>query len=133
MSARVQAAAAIAGLMLIVLAAFLLQPAAPPPLSASGEGEVAFEASAERFGDAAACRAHLARTVAASRSYVSAKGPYQIAPDDVRAHRVRVVAAGHEIEELRCLGAELSSRTWTHGNGGEVAPFTIEDIEKMRF
>lgn len=133
MSARVQAAAAIAALVLILLAAFFLQPAAQPPLRASGEGEVAFEASAERFADAAACRAHLAGFVAASRDHVSAKGPYEVAPGDVRAHRVRVVAAGHEIEEQRCLGSALSSRKWSHGAGGEVAPFTIDDIEKMRF
>ena len=93
-----------------------------------------FIASAETFADANACVAHLARFVEASAppAFAASAGPYRIADGDMRAHRIRPRDWGHEIEELRCLGAALSSRVWRHSMS-DVKSFTVEDIGKMSF
>ena len=73
-----------------------------------------FENSSEPFGDAVACSGHLAEIVALARGgdFDGAEGPYEIGPDDMRAHTIRAEGLGHRISEYRCAGAQLSSRTW---------------------
>ncbi len=112
----------------LILAAALLGAAAP--LAASDE--TPFEPSAERFGDAAACRARLVGIVTAARGldHVAVEGPYEIASGDVRVHAVLLAGSGHRITEHRCLGQELSSRTWRHSMEGAEAE-AAETIETM--
>ena len=94
--------------------------------------EVPFEPSQERFADAAACKAKLGSFVAEARAgpHVAAEGPYEIAPGDVRVHSVLVSGSGHRITEHRCLGPQLSSRTWRHSMDGSEAeePETIDSM-----
>lgn len=94
--------------------------------------EVPFEPSDERFADAGACKARLAAVITAARSNapVAAEGPYEVAPGDVRIHSVLASGSGHRITEHRCLGPELSSRTWRHSMDGsdEEEPETIESM-----
>ena len=123
-----------AGLLMLGLLVTLVFAQAPAPTAMSEPGETPFTARAERFAGAPACHAWLGATVAATTGAVAARGPYGIAPNDTRAHRVRIASGGHEITEWRCLGASLSERTWIHAMaGGEVAPFTMEDLNAMRF
>ena len=88
----------------------------------------------QSFADAAACRAHLEGLVEqARRQGVDAvEGPYAIAAGDVRIHMVRAEADGHRIDEHRCLGGELSARSWRHTmrRGDADAPFTIESVAR---
>ena len=111
---------------ILVAAAFL---AAAP---AAGSDEVPFEPSARIFADAAACKAHLGQLVGEARAaaHVAVEGPYEIAAGDVRAHKVLLAGSGHRITEHRCLGQQLSARTWRHSMDGseeEEAP-TIESM-----
>ena len=107
-----------------MIAAFL------PLLALAAAEPAAFEPSAERFADAAACRSHLESVVKAARGqdYDVVEGPYAIADGDVRIHMIRAEADGHRIDEHRCLGAELSARSWRHSMGRSESdePFTIE-------
>ena len=102
-------------------------------LAAAGP-EAPFVPSAERFADAAACRVHLEGVVGEARQqdYVAVEGPYAIAEDDVRIHMVRAEASGHRIDEHRCLGADLSARSWRHAMEGASAEeaFTIESVAR---
>lgn len=122
--------------ILLAAAAFLLASPRTMPLAErldADEHDAPF-VPARSFADPAACVAHLTALVAASRppAYDAAAGPYRIAADDTRAHRVRAEAWGHEIEEFRCVGPALSSRRWSKSMSG-VRPFTIEDIRGMSF
>ena len=106
----------------------------PPPLEVNNDAGPPFGPEMRTFRDEFACSAELASLVRASTppAYAAAAGPYRIAADDHRAHRIRARDWGHEIEEFRCAGAALSSRRWTHAMS-DVKPFTIEDIGRMRF
>ena len=105
-----------------------------PLLLVAAAEPAAFEPSAERFVDAAACRTHLEGLASEARQqdFDAVKGPYAIAEDDVRIHMVRAEANGHRINEHRCLGAELSARSWRHsiGRAEADAPFTIESVAR---
>jgi hypothetical protein len=94
--------------------------------------ETPFEASAERFADAAACKAHLAAVAAGARGerYDAVEGPYEIAAGDVRIHMVRAEGPGHRIAEHRCLAEQLSGRSWTHSMEFEEPPFTVESVAR---
>jgi len=100
--------------------------------AASASDEVPFEPSAESFADAAACKARLASIVTGARKgvHAPAEGPYEIGPGDVRSHWVVASGNGHRITEHRCLGKQLSSRSWTHSmdGSGPEEPETIESI-----
>ena len=104
--------------------------AATAPLAAADE--VPFDASAETFGNPAACKARLIKMVAGARqeSHAAIEGPYEIAPGDVRAHWVDLSGSGHRITEHRCLAEKLGSRSWRHsivdGEGDGLE--TIEDM-----
>ena len=93
-----------------------------------------FEPSAERFADPTACRIHLEELAAEARQqdFDAVEGPYAIAEGDVRIHMVRAESDGHRIAEYRCLGADLSARSWRHGMGNAEAdePFTIESVAR---
>jgi hypothetical protein len=91
-----------------------------------------FQASAERFADAAGCRLHLERLVADARAarLDAAEGPYEVAPSDLRAHTVRASGSGHRIDEYRCAAAELSARNWTRSMAAEEEEFTIESVAR---
>lgn len=93
-----------------------------------------FVAAAVTFASPPTCVAHLTALIRASAppTFDSAVGPYAIAPGDVRAHRVSAKGWGHEIEEHRCLGAALGSRTWSHSMS-DMKPITIDDISGMSF
>jgi hypothetical protein len=113
-------------LLLLPLALF----AASAPLLASPE--VPFEPSGESFAGPPACRAHLTGLVtgARNRGDAAAEGPYQVAPDDVRAHSVIISGSGHRITEHRCLAEKLSSRTWRHSMENKEAE-EAETIDSM--
>lgn len=122
-------------LVLLGLVAFLVaSPRTGAGWQANGPVEQGFVSSAVTFADEAACRAHVAGLVAASArpAWDIATGPYSIAAGDVRAHRVKARDWGHEIEEFRCLGAKLETRSWTHSLN-DVKPITVEDIGRMSF
>ncbi|CAA9489143.1 MAG: hypothetical protein AVDCRST_MAG39-653 [uncultured Sphingomonadaceae bacterium] len=115
---------------MLILTLLALQAAAP----AAAE-ETPFT-PVRNFADAAACRAHLAAEAAAARGGATAvEGPYEVAPGDVRTHRVDATARGHRIAEQRCLGAALSRRSWTHDMGppdgadaDAGSPYTFERV-----
>jgi hypothetical protein len=94
--------------------------------------ETPFEASPERFADAAACKAHLVAVAAGARSgdYEAVEGPYEIVAGDVRIHTVRAESLGHRIDEQRCLAEKLSGRSWNHRMEPEEAPFTVESVAR---
>lgn len=125
---------------LVLTASLLASPhsapvaSASPPIAAQIDDGPPFVAATAIFPNASNCLAHLAALVRASTppAFDSAVGPYMIAPGDVRAHRVVAKGWGHEIEEHRCLGAALGSRTWSHSLS-DVKPITIEDISGMSF
>ena len=107
-----------------MLTALLLLAAAEP---------AQFEPSPERFADAAACRSHLEGLVAGARQgdYVAVQGPYDLETGDVRIHMIRAEDGGHRIFEHRCLGSDLSARSWLHAmtaSGDE--PFTVESAAR---
>ena len=85
------------------------------PASAADQDEVPFKPVRE-LASAAACLALLVDEVRAARaaSAMAAEGPYEIAPGDLRMHRVDVAEQGHRITEQRCLGFALSMRSWVH-------------------
>ncbi|HEX8192413.1 MAG TPA: hypothetical protein VF552_05885 [Allosphingosinicella sp.] len=117
---------------LLLLSPLLLAAALP----AHDEPEIPdFAAAAERFADAAACRAHLSGLVAAARTsgFDAAEGPYDFAAGDVRAHSVRAEGGGHRIAEYRCLAEALGARSWTHVMAGADAPFTVESAARRLF
>ena len=101
-----------------------------PLLLLAAAGEAPFEPVAERFADAAACKAHLAGLAETARgeAWEAVKGPYAIAPDDVRIHMVRAEGSGHRIAEHRCLGAALAARSWHHSMEAAEEAFTIESV-----
>ncbi len=107
-------------------------PLAAPPLAAAAPSEAPFEASPERFADAAACRTHLGSIVAEAQRGGSdaAEGPYVPAAGDVRAHTVRAEGSGHRISEFRCEGARLSGRSWTHSMEPSEEEFTVESVAR---
>jgi protein involved in polysaccharide export with SLBB domain len=98
--------------------------------------EAPFEVSTERFADAAACEARLASLAGEARAgdYDAVEGPYRLGPGDIRIHMVRAEGSGHRIDEHRCLGSELSARSWRHSmeaaEAEEEAPFTIESVAR---
>ena len=102
------------------------------PLLAGAAREAPFEASPERFADAAACHAHLERLVGEARrgGFDAAQGPYALASADVRAHAVRAEGSGHRITEYRCEGARLSGRSWTHSMEPPEEAFTVESVAR---
>lgn len=129
------AVVSVAALALAALAVAYPHDAQPSRQSVSEPpGEAAFTSSPENFANATGCAAHLTILVknSAPPAFDKAVGPYEIAPGDVRAHRVKAQDWGHDIEEYRCLGAALSVRRWSHSMN-DVKPFTIEDIGKMSF
>lgn len=94
-----------------------------------------FTASAERFADAAGCRAHLGGLVAAARTsgFDAAEGPYDFEAGDVRAHTVRAEGAGHRIAEYRCLAGALGARSWTHEMAEPEEAFTVASAARRLF
>lgn len=122
-----------AALLMLGLLVTLVFAQAPAPMPVSEADETPFTARAERFADAPACHAWLGTAVAATTGAVAARGPYRIAADDTRAHRVRIASRGHEITEWRCLGAALSERSWTHALETGAEPFTMDDLNGMKF
>lgn len=112
------------GTIILTLLACASAAAAEPP---------EFEASAERFNDAEACLDFLQHLVSDARGadFDAVEGPYTIALADVRAHTVRAEGLGHRINEYRCAGAELSSRSWVermdHSADG---PYSIEALAR---
>jgi hypothetical protein len=114
----------------LLLATPLLAAAVP----AHKEPEIPdFEASAERFVDAAGCRAHMSGLVAAARAggFDAAEGPYDFEAGDVRAHTVRAEGNGHRIAEYRCLAERLAARSWIHSMAGPAEePFTVESVAR---
>lgn len=119
--------------MIAALLIWAVTAAAPPADPAPDGVETPFRPRAERFADASACHAWLTATVGGTIDSVAVRGPYPIAPDDVRAHRVRLASRGHEITEWRCLGLTLFERSWTHALEEGTEPFTIEDLNAMKF
>ncbi|HEY0625887.1 MAG TPA: hypothetical protein VGD10_04060 [Allosphingosinicella sp.] len=105
-----------------LLLAFIAAPAAAE--------EVPFVVSAERFADAAACRAHIDGLAATARAerYDAVEGPYELVAGDVRIHMVKAEGAGHRISEHRCLAAELSARSWNHSMEADEEEFTVESV-----
>ena len=91
-----------------------------------------FEPAELRFAVASECRGHLAQIVAEARGdgFEAAEGPYEIAPGDVRAHRIRADGAGHRIEEYRCEEARLSARSWRRSMAGAEEEFTVESVAR---
>ena len=108
--------------------------AAPPALTSGADEGPEFGPAIRTLPYASACAAELVALVRASTppAYDAAIGPYAITVGDIRAHRIKARDWGHEIEEFRCLGATLSTRSWTHSLS-DVKPFTIEDIGRMSF
>ncbi|HEX8214477.1 MAG TPA: hypothetical protein VF582_03280 [Allosphingosinicella sp.] len=90
--------------------------------------EAPFEAGKDVFADAAACRVRLEAEAAKARTarYDAVRGPYEIADRDLRVHMVRAEGTGHRIWEHRCLGKDLSSRTWNHSMEAAEEAFTVE-------
>jgi len=123
------------GIALLVIAlAIMLAFSAATPAPETADAQEPFRPRAERFADAAGCRGWLTGTVAGVTNAVAARGPYEVAPGDIRAHRIRLASGGHEVTEWRCLGPALSERSWTHAmSNGEVAPFTMDDLNAMKF
>jgi len=123
-------------LAVLGLTAFLVaSPQVSKPVASLSQDEGApFVKSPLSFADDRACIVHLRAIVNTSPkpAFDAAVGPYRVAAGDVRAHRVRGQAWGHEIEEYRCLEAVLSTRRWTHAMTG-VKPFTVDDIANMSF
>ena len=109
----------------MMLGAILLLAMAP---AAAEDQEARFEASQDVFGDAAACRVRLQAEAAQAQaaSYDAVRGPYEIVDGDVRVHMVRAEGAGHRIWEHRCLGKDLSSRSWNHSMEAAEEAFTVE-------
>ena len=95
-------------------------------------GETPFSASSDLFADAAACRVRLQAEVkkAQAERYDAVRGPYEIGEGDVRVHMVRAEGAGHRIWEHRCVGKELSSRSWDHSMEGSEEAFTVESAAR---
>ena len=91
-----------------------------------------FEPAAERFADAAGCRAHLGRLVAAARAdgFDAAEGPYDLAAGDVRAHTVKAEGSGHRISEYRCAAERLGTRSWTRSMAAAEEEFTVESVAR---
>ena len=90
-----------------------------------------FENAPERFGDAAGCLGFLVHVVADARGgdFDAAEGPYEIGPSDMRAHTIRAEGLGHRISEYRCVGAELSARTWVERMDRRTdGPYSIESL-----
>lgn len=114
--------------MLLFLAAPLAVAAAQPAPDALPE----FEASAERFADAAGCRDHLGRLVATARrdGADAAEGPYDFEGGEIRAHTVRAEGSGHRIAEYRCAAGRLASRTWTRSMEPPEEEFTVESVAR---
>jgi hypothetical protein len=110
-------------------AAALIVSAAP---ALASDDEVKFEPSSEQFADASACKAHLQRAVstAEKENYAAVRGPYEITEGDVRVHMVRAEGGGHRIWEHRCIGKDLSSRTWSHSMEAAEEAFTVESAAR---
>jgi hypothetical protein len=96
--------------------------------------ETPFQAAAQSFADAAACKAFLAERAGEARGggFDAVEGPYVLAAGDVRIHTVRAEGKGHRIDEQRCLGAALSGRSWRHSleDGDEEPGFTAESAAR---
>ena len=120
-------------LVLGLLVVWAFAGAQAPPVAVSEPAATPFGPRAETFADAPACHAWLRTTVAATTGAVAATGPYVITPGDTRAHRVLATARGHQITEWRCLGIALSERSWTHALENGTEPFTMDDLNGMKF
>ena len=112
--------------MLGAILVLVMAPAAAP------DEEARFEASSEVFADAAACRGRLEAETAKAQAgrYDAVRGPYEIAEGDVRVHLVKAEGTGHRIWEHRCLGKELSSRSWNHSMEAAEEAFTVESAAR---
>lgn len=121
--------------MIALVVMFLFSAAPTATADDAGDPEVPFGPVVQTFADAPACAAWLEASVRASARAVAARGPYRIGPGDVRAHRVDAVTGGHEITEWRCRNAALAERRWTQQamGEGEVAPFTMSDLNAMKY
>ena len=99
-----------------LLALPLIAVAGAAAAAAAGADPPDFDSAAERFNDAGACLVHLEQVVADARGgdFDAVEGPYAIGPSDMRAHTIRAEGLGHRINEYRCVGAELSARSWVH-------------------
>jgi hypothetical protein len=104
----------------------------PLLFAAATAGDLPFEPSAERFADAAACKARLAQLSDEARrqDYDAVEGPYTIVAGDVRIHTVRAEGRGHRIAEHRCLAAELGARSWSHSLEPDEPEFTVESVAR---
>ena len=113
----------------ILLSAAVIVPAAPAAVEAE---EARFEASSDVFADAAACRVRLDAEVTKAKAarFDAVRGPYEIAEGDVRVHMVRAEGTGHRIWEHRCLGKDLSSRSWNHSMEAAEEAFTVESAAR---
>ena len=104
--------------------------------AAAADFETPFEATSQSFADAAQCKAFLAARVGEARrqGFDAVEGPYEIAAGDVRIHTVRAEGQGHRIDEQRCLGAALATRSWRHSLEDEEDPgedaFTVEAVAR---
>jgi hypothetical protein len=102
-------------------------------LTAAAEPEeTPFDASAETFADAAACKARLATLAADARGgrFDAVEGPYDVTPGDTRIHTVRAEGSGHRIAEHRCLAEKLSNRSWTHFMADAQPEWTVESAAR---
>ena len=102
-------------------------------LTAAAEPEeTPFTPAAKSFGDAAACKAHLAglATEARTGAFDAVEGPYELTPEDLRIHTVRAEGAGHRIAEHRCLAEKLSTRSWTHAMADAEPEWTVESAAR---
>jgi hypothetical protein len=102
-------------------------------LTAAAEPEeTPFDASAETFADAAACKARLAALAVEARTgrFDAVEGPYDLTPGDTRIHTVRAEGSGHRIAEHRCLAEKLSGRSWTHAMADAEPEWTIESAAR---
>ena len=104
---------------------------APAP-AAVKDGETPFSASDQTFADAGACRDWLRAEAAKAQieRYDAVRGPYEIAEGDVRMHLVRAEGTGHRFWEHRCIGKELSSRSWEHSMETAEEDFTVESAAR---
>ena len=105
--------------------------AASAPATIEAEG-ARFEASSDVFADAPACRVRLEAEATKARAarFDAVRGPYELAEGDVRVHMVRAEGTGHRIWEHRCLGKDLSARSWNHSMEAAEEAFTVESAAR---
>ena len=104
------------------------EPLLSPPHVAEDEETAEFVSVGDRFASPAACESHLVATVGVlpSAGYEIARGPYALAPGDVRAHGVRADSGRFQVLEYRCFDSALQLRSWWTGPATKDRPFTLE-------